>query len=108
MSFNVIESIKVENNRTHKIREEEGYVTKYFSMKNVQICTFDRLGTRIEIILTELPKNQYCVSIPNFYFAINTQEPQNIAYKLIEREAMGKTDAESVELAIEWLLNNLC
>lgn len=107
MSINVIEPIKVENNRNHKVREEEGYVAKYFSMKNVQICTFDRLGTRIEIILTELPKNQYSIAIPNFYFSMNTQTPQNIAYKLVEREVMGKADAESVELAIEWLLNNL-
>lgn len=94
----------VENNKSHKIREEEGRVKNYQQFGDVQICTFDRLGTRIEIILVKLPNSHYSVAIPNFYFAMNTETPQDIAYKLIEKEVMGKVDAESVELSIEWLL----
>jgi hypothetical protein len=94
----------VENNKLKKFREDNGKVMKYEKLGSIQTCTFDRCASRYQIVLSKLPSGEYAVVISNYYFGMTTLTPQNIAYKLIEKDIMSNVDAESVELAIEWMM----
>jgi hypothetical protein len=98
-------SIVVENKKSIQVRAESGKMVKTNISNYHRTCTFDRLGSRFQITITNVSDTEYVVAIPNFYFSIQTPYPNDIAYKLVEKDVMSKADAESVELAIEYLLS---
>jgi hypothetical protein len=93
----------VENKQVKKIREEAGKIAQHDINTHYRSCTFDRLGTRFQVIVAKIDES-YLVSIPNFHFSIMTPKACDIAYKLVERKVMNQVDAESVEMAINWLM----
>ena len=92
--------MKVENNQMRVVNEASGEWVKYERFAGNFKGTFDRLGTRFQIHVAKVDEREYLVSIPNFYFSIQTPTPNDIAYKLVERKVMNEVDAESVEMAI--------
>jgi hypothetical protein len=98
-------NIVVENNKDFKVRQESGKIVKTNISNYHRTCTFDRLGSRFQITVTSVSDTEYVVAISNFFFSIQTPYPTDIAYKLIERDVMSRADAESAEMAIEYLLS---
>jgi hypothetical protein len=96
--------MKVENNQLRVINEASGNMVKHEIHVHERSCTFDRLGTRFIIHVAKVGEREYIVSIPNFYFSIQTPTPNDIAYKLVERDVMSRVDGESVEMAIKSLM----
>lgn len=98
--------IEVENRTLgHRVSEASGTVTESNVSNYHRSCTFEREGTRFEIVVTSLENHKYVVAIPNFYFSIETRNPIHIGYKLGEKLKLSKVDRESVELAIDWLMS---
>lgn len=98
----------VENTKTHNIiRKDSGTIERIQIYGNVRSCMFSRVSTRFDIIVTKLDNDRedYLVSLPNYYFCIVTSRPHDIGYKLIERRVMSAVDAESVEMGIKYLMN---
>jgi hypothetical protein len=101
-------AVTVENKQLRKVSEEVGTVVKSDINTSFRSCTFDRNGSRFQIVVMKIDETEngldYIVSVPNFYFSIQTPRPSDIAYKLTERGVMPAIDAESVEIAIGWLM----
>jgi hypothetical protein len=85
------------------ILKESGKFTKLIWNENMATGTFERYGTRLEVSLTKVLESQtYIVTVPNFYFCMVTKTPQNVAYKLVEKDIL-RVDAESVEMAMRYM-----
>jgi hypothetical protein len=96
--------VLVENMKEQKVSWRAGNIIHAEISENVLSCTFDRQSTRFQIVLT-MVDDEYVVSVPNFFFSMRTHNPCDIAYKMIERNVMAPVDAESVEMAINWLMS---
>jgi hypothetical protein len=96
--------MKVENKQMRVVNEASGNMVKNEIHVHERSCTFDRLGTRFIIHVAKVDERECLVSIPNFYFSIQTPTPNDIAYKLVERNVMNEVDAESVEMAISAMM----
>jgi len=102
----MIQMVVVENRTLgYKASDASGRVVESNVSNYHRSCTFEREGTRFEIVVTSLENHKYVVAITNFYFSIETRNPIHIGYKLAEKLELSKVDRESVELAIEWLMS---
>lgn len=93
----------------YPVSKEKGQFTKIIWNDSMARGTFDRVGGRFDIAITDITefygKPYYLVSIPDSKFVYETHNPRNIAYKFREVTHFPLIDSESVEMAVRKMMN---